>query len=117
MFEPELSIHFVEPRLLEHAVGRCFGQSFPKQAHCVTRFLASARRQAMREHNGIDGASALRTDALKGQPLFLEKTIEHAPSKRTVAAASLQCQVDDLLSGHSDPPGVRIVNWLIYKIH
>jgi hypothetical protein len=58
MFEPELSVNPVDPRLSEHAMGRCLGQSFPEQSHRVLRFLASANGQAMGEHDGIDGAGA-----------------------------------------------------------
>ena len=38
-------------------------------------------------------------DAVEGKGLFFEQTVKHAPSKRTMTAAALERQINDLPSG------------------
>jgi hypothetical protein len=52
------------------------------------------------EYHGVDGTGARRSNAVKGQVIFFEEAIEHAPSEGAVAAPALEGQVERFLLGN-----------------
>jgi hypothetical protein len=81
----------------------------------VPRRIAAANSQAMRQHDGVDGAGAGRGDPLERDAIFFQKTIEHAPSKSAVAAATLKTQVNRL-GLDLRRPSFRRIDFLIHEI-
>ena len=51
------------------------------------------------EYHGVDGTGARRSNAVKGQVIFFEEAIEHAPSEGAVGASPLKSQVNRFLPG------------------
>src|SRR5215831_15506014 len=91
---------FVENGWLDDARSHQGRHPSPKEWQRLFCPLASSDRQAVGEYYGVDGTGARRSNAVKGQVLFFEEAIEHAPSEGAMAAPALKGQVERFLLGN-----------------
>src|SRR6185437_7838645 len=103
LVEPDRARRFVEvPRahraLIPAAMHRRepaeLGEPAPEMVELGARALGAALEVALRQHRGVDGASAGAADALDAELPVLEQAVEHAPGEGAMRAAALERQVD-----------------------
>jgi hypothetical protein len=72
------------------------GDPSPERVESLPRALAPPDRQSVGENHGVHRPGARRADAFDGEALFLEQTVEGAPSEGAVRAAALKGEIDGL---------------------
>src|SRR5262245_39927986 len=64
----------------------------------LPRAVVASAYVAVGQHSSIQGSRAGPTDALDVDTTILQQSIQHAPSERSVRAASLECKIDPFCS-------------------
>ena len=57
--------------------------------------FATAGGEAIGEHDGVSGPGARSRDTLELEGLFFKQAVEHTPGESAVAAAALECEVQE----------------------
>ncbi len=68
--------------------------------------LAEVAREAIGDHDRVDGAGAGAADRLDAEPVVFQQPVQHAPGEGAVGAAALESK-GDLSSSH----GRRSIRW------
>ncbi len=87
---------------LQRAITRGFRNAAPEQLERLARAWRASRNITADERRRVHRTRRSAGDALDFQPLFFEKTVQHAPSEGAMRSTALQGEVDrDRLAHHS----------------